>query len=82
MSGLVAPDGQALPPPRLPARRVRDAVPDRPILVGSGVTPETVRDLREVADGAIVGAWVKREGRTTAPGDPVRVALSVHAAGG
>lgn len=70
------------PTPLGDVRRVREAVPDRPILVGSGVTPETVRDLLQVADGAIVGTWVKREGRTTAPVDPARVAALVRAAGG
>ena len=31
-------------------------------------------------DGAIVGTWVKRDGRTTAPVDPERVAALVRAA--
>ena len=69
------------PTPLADVRRVRQVVPDRPILVGSGVTPETVRDLLEVADGAIVGTWVKREGRTAAPVDPARAATLVRAAG-
>jgi membrane complex biogenesis BtpA family protein len=60
--------------------RVRAALPDHPILVGSGVTPETVGDLLRVADGAIVGTWVKRDGRTTAPVDPARVAALARAA--
>jgi membrane complex biogenesis BtpA family protein len=69
------------PTPLADVRRVRQAVPDRPILVGSGVTPETVRDLLEIADGAIVGTWVKRDGRTAAPVDPARVVALVRAAG-
>jgi membrane complex biogenesis BtpA family protein len=69
------------PTPLADVRRVRQAVPDCPILVGSGVTPETVRDLLEVADGAIVGTWVKRDGRTAAPVDPARVVALVRAAG-
>ena len=63
-------------------KRVRAAVPDRPILVGSGVEPETVGELLRVADGAIVGTWVKRDGRTTAPVDPERVATLARAARG
>jgi membrane complex biogenesis BtpA family protein len=69
------------PTPLGDVERVRAAVPDHPILVGSGVTPETVRDLLRVADGAIVGTWVKRDGRTTAPVDPARVAALARAAG-
>ena len=68
------------PTPLVDVKRVRAAVPDRPILVGSGVTPETVGDLLQVADGAIVGTWIKRDGRTTGPVDPTRVAALARAA--
>ena len=60
--------------------RVRGAVPDRPVLVGSGVTPETVGALLAVADGAIVGTWLKQDGRPTNPVDPARVAAIARAA--
>lgn len=68
------------PTPLGDVKRVRAAVPDRPILVGSGVAPDTVAELLQIADGAIVGTWVKREGRTTAPVDPERVAAIARAA--
>lgn len=68
------------PTPLADVRRARAAVPDRPILVGSGVTPETVGDLLAVADGAIVGTWLKQDGRTTNPVDPDRVAALARAA--
>lgn len=68
------------PTPLGDVKRVRAAVPDRPILVGSGVTPETVRDLLAVADGAIVGTWLKRDGRTSNAVDPDRAAALVRAA--
>lgn len=61
-------------------RRVRAALPDTPILVGSGVTAETVRDILAIADGAIVGTSFKIGGRTTAPVDPERVKRLVAAA--
>ncbi|MBI2467334.1 MAG: BtpA/SgcQ family protein [Candidatus Rokubacteria bacterium] len=61
-------------------KRVRAAVPDRPLLVGSGVTPDSVADLLQVADGAIVGTWIKHDGRTANPVDPARVAALVRAA--
>ena len=53
---------------------------DTPVLVGSVVTPETVADLLDVADGAIVGTELKRGGETTAPVDADRVADLVDAA--
>jgi membrane complex biogenesis BtpA family protein len=68
------------PTPLKDVERVRAVVRDRPILVGSGVTPETVGALLAVADGAIVGTWVKRDGLTDAPVDAERVAVLVQAA--
>ncbi|MCB2222896.1 MAG: BtpA/SgcQ family protein [Actinobacteria bacterium] len=60
---------------------VRAAVPGAQILVGSGAAPGTIAALLEVADGAIVGTAVKRDGVTTAPVDPARAAALVRAAG-
>jgi membrane complex biogenesis BtpA family protein len=54
-------------------KRVRSALPDVPILVGSGVTPESAPDLLSVADGLIVGTYVKRDGNVDHPVDPPRV---------
>jgi uncharacterized protein len=68
------------PTPLGDVKRVRAAVPDRPILVGSGVEPDTVGGLLRVADGAIVGTWIKHDGRTTAAVDPARVAMLARAA--
>jgi membrane complex biogenesis BtpA family protein len=61
-------------------KRVRAAVPDRPILVGSGATPDSIAGLLGVADGVIVGTWVKRDGRTANPVDPARAAALARAA--
>lgn len=44
-----------------------------PVIVGSGLTPEQVPDLFAVAEGAIVGQWLKHEGRWWKPVDPRRV---------
>jgi hypothetical protein len=68
------------PTPLGDVKRVRAAVADRPVLVGSGVTPDTAGELLAVADGAIVGTWVKRDGQTDAPVDPQRVAAVARAA--
>src|SRR5262249_2345925 len=53
-------------------KRVRAAVPDCPVLVGSGVTPETVSQLLALADGVIVGTWLKKDGRVAGQIDPAR----------
>lgn len=50
-------------------RVVRDAVPDRPVIVGSGVTTETVREILELAGGIIVGSAIERDGRAGNPVD-------------
>jgi membrane complex biogenesis BtpA family protein len=60
-------------------KRVRSAVPNVPIVVGSGVTPDTVAELMSVADGVIVGTFVKREGNVSHPVDPERVRRLVAA---
>ena len=44
-----------------------------PVIVGSGLNPEQVPALFEVADGAIVGQWLKCDGRWWNPVDPRRV---------
>lgn len=69
------------PTPVADIERVRRAVPGVPLLVGSGVTPESVADLLAVADGVIVGTSLKRGGDVRAPVDPERVRRLVGAAG-
>src|SRR5436305_383603 len=63
-------------------RRVRAALPDAPLLVGSGVTEDTIREALAVADGVIVGTSLKVGGVTTAPVDAERVRRLVAAAKG
>jgi len=53
--------------------RVKKAVPDRPILVGSGVSKENVAKLLKHADGAIVGTSLKVDGVVDNPVDEKRV---------
>ena len=59
---------------------VRRAVPEAPVLVGSGVNDMTVRATLDVAQGAIVGTWFKRDGRLDQPVDVERVRRFVAAA--
>ena len=63
-------------------KRVRDAVPGAPLLVGSGVTWDSAADLLALADGLIVGTAVKRGGVLQNPVDPERVRRVVEAARG
>jgi len=55
---------------------VRDAMPDTPLYVGSGATSETLPDLLEVADGAIVGTAAKVDADPRNPVDVTRVRVN------
>jgi len=59
---------------------VRKAVPEAPVLVGSGTTLETVRATVDACHGAIVGTWVKQDGKVDRPVDVARVRVIVQAA--
>jgi membrane complex biogenesis BtpA family protein len=52
--------------------RVKRAVPDRPVYVASGISPENA-SLYPEADGFIVGTALKRGGKVENPVDPRRV---------
>jgi hypothetical protein len=70
------------PTPMADLKRVRGAVPEAPLLVGSGASPETVAELLSVADAVIVGTSIKRDGRLANPVDAERVRRLVVAARG
>ncbi len=61
------------------ARVVRKHASGMPVVIGSGATPDTIADLLEVADAAIVGTSTKAGGVTTNPVDPERAAAVVRA---
>lgn len=54
-------------------RRIRNAIPDAQILIGSGTTTDNARGLLEHADGAIVGSSLKEAGDVARPVDVDRV---------
>lgn len=58
---------------------VRRAVPEAPVLVGSGVTVETASEVLAVAHGAIVGSVLCRDGVAGRGVDPERAAALVAA---
>jgi hypothetical protein len=78
---IVSGEATGLPPKTSDLERVRLAVPEAPLLVGSGASPENAADLLSLADGLIVGTSVKRDGVVTNRVDPDRVRELVHAAG-
>ena len=60
--------------------RVREAVPDRNLLVGSGATAKTIGQLLRLADGVIVGTALKPGGDPSAPIDEKTACEFVEAA--
>jgi membrane complex biogenesis BtpA family protein len=61
---------------------IRRAAPGRPLLLGSGATPETLGKLLASADGAIIGTSLKLGGDPRAPVDARRVRALVKSARG
>jgi membrane complex biogenesis BtpA family protein len=58
---------------------VAGAARDNPVYIGSGMRPDRAEDLAPLAHGAIVGTWLKKDGRIDAPVDPARVEELVKA---
>lgn len=54
-------------------RRAREAAPGVPVWVGSGVTPETLAEVRAHAQGAIVGTFLHGGAQLDRRVDPARV---------
>ncbi len=61
-------------------RRVKGALPQCPVFVGSGVTGQNIREYLELCDGVIVGSDLKQDGEASNPLDADRVARFVVAA--
>ena len=59
---------------------MRRAVPEAPVLVGSGVTLESAQATLAACHGAIVGTWIKKDGRVDQLVDVERVRAFVAAA--
>ena len=58
---------------------LRDAVPDAPLLVASGVTIETAVAWAPIVDGAIVGSALMRDGVAGQGVDPDRASALLRA---
>lgn len=70
------------PPDFSLAAHVKEAAPDRPVLIGSGVTAQTVKQALSAADGIIVGSALKESGKAGNRVDPERAKAFFDAARG
>ena len=53
--------------------QVRGAAADKPVVIGSGLSPANAKQLLPAADAAIVGTYFKRDGDVRAPVEQARV---------
>jgi hypothetical protein len=63
--------GKATDPDKV--RAVKQAAPQTPVFIGSGITAQTIGDFLECADGFIVGTALKKDGVATHPVELGRV---------
>ena len=62
-------------------KNVKLVAGDVPVYVGSGVTEQSIGQFLDVADGFIVGTWLKRDGHANHPVNVERVRALVRAMG-
>lgn len=80
---VVTSDATGQPTDMDKVRRFRDALgPDRPLLIGAGLTPENVADRFSVADGGIVGSWLKDNHQDNGQISPKHVEIFLDSARG
>jgi membrane complex biogenesis BtpA family protein len=70
---IVSGRGTGDPPSRGDLAAVREAIGDRSLLVGSGLDENNAAELLSIADGAIVGTFLKRDSRVDQPVELDRV---------
>lgn len=79
---IVTGDATGAPASLEDVSRARAVVPEAAVLVGSGVTVESVGEALGVADGVIVGSAVMEDGQAGGTIDAERASAFVRAAGG
>lgn len=78
--GLIVTSHETGSPPQLETvKRVKVAVPDVPIIVGSGIDSNNIQELLKVADGAIVGSSLKQNIASPIDVNKVRVLVDAVA---
>jgi membrane complex biogenesis BtpA family protein len=75
---IVSGTGTGVETSRSDIERVKSAVPDSTVLIGSGLTAQNAATLLRLADGAIVGSALKTNGRA---GSPVSLERVQHLVG-
>ncbi len=70
---IVSGAGTGVPTDPARVRTVKSAVPEAPVWIGSGLTPENAAELLSLADGAIVGSILARDGHAGSGIDVTRV---------
>lgn len=75
---IVTGEGTGEDTPPLALAEARSAAGKAPVLVGSGVRPDTLPALLPLAGGFIVGTWLKEGGDVRRPVDPARVRTLVE----
>ena len=58
----------------------KEKFPDKPVLIASGITPETVKQALEISDSMVVGTCVKKDGILWNEVDPERAKRFMEAA--
>ena len=54
-------------------RKVRESIPETPLLANTGVTIDSVEEIFSVTDGCVIGSHLKHNGDTWNSVDPDRV---------
>jgi hypothetical protein len=75
---IVSGTGTGSAPDMTDLEKVRQALPDTPILIGSGTNNENAAKLLSIADGVIVASSLKRQGILENPVDVERVRTLVN----
>lgn len=77
---IVSGSGTGQPADPVDAATLRKTIPDAPLLIGSGVTPSNLGGWAAIANGAIVGSYIRQNGMAGQPIDPIRAHEIVEAA--
>ena len=82
-AGVLVPGQHAgLAPDFSEVEAIKQRFADKPILIASGVTPENVKEAMRIADGMVVGTFVKKDGILWNEVDPERAKRFIDAAKG
>lgn len=79
---VVTGTGTGKPVSKALLEEVRAAAGDAPVWIGSGLDPDRAGELAPLANGAIVGTWLKEDARVHNPIDPARVRALARATQG